>query len=366
MSSEPIRVARRAEFQFLLLPLVLALIGLIMVNSASVNVSLEQTGSGLFFLKKQLEAFALGTVLLIVVQSIPFSFWRKRAALLFGFTLIILVAVLLFPNADTRSWINLGPLSFQPAELAKLTFILFFAAWLEKRRGVITQPRTFLSFMMLLAIMTILLMLQPDLGTLSILVFITFSMYWIAGMNWRHLLSFCLIAILVGGGFVMVQPYRVKRITTFLDSSADQSGSGYHLRNMAIAVGSGSWWGLGLGNSKQKRLFLPEPHTDSIFAVTTEELGFARAGALLALIFSYVLAILSLARRSEQAYVRYALSGFAAWIFVQTMLNVGAVIGLLPLTGLPLPFVSYGGTSLLVLLTMGGVILNMSKYSKRV
>lgn len=364
--SEPVRVARRAESRFLFLPLVLGLIGLVMVHSASVNVSLDQTGSALYYLKKQAEAFVLGGALLIFLQAVPYTTWQKRASSIFWFTIIVLVAVLVFPNsAGVRSWIDLGPLRFQPAELAKLTFTLFFAAWLEKRRGSTTQPATFLSFLTLIGILTVLLMLQPDFGTLAILVFIAFSMYWVAGMNWRHLFTFLLIGALGAGFFIWQKPYRWQRITSFLNPTADLSGSGYQTQNMYISVGSGSWWGLGLGNSKQKRLFLPEPHTDSIFAVTVEELGFARAAPLLILIFSYIWSILALAYRSEHAYIRYALTGFAAWIFIQTVMNVGAVIGLVPLTGVPLPFISYGGTSLLVLLATGGVILNMSKYSRR-
>jgi cell division protein FtsW len=363
--SDTVRVARRAEFQFLFIPLVLALIGLVLVHSASVNVAIEETGSALYYLTKQLQAFVLGSVLLLVLQSIPYTFWQRRAAALLWFTILILVAVLIFPNSNIKSWIDLGPLSFQPAELAKMTFILFFAAWLEKRRGTTASPTTFLSFLILIGIITVLLMLQPDFGTLSILIFIAFSMYWVAGMNWRHLLTFLLIGTLVGGFFIWQKPYRWQRITSFMNPAADLEGSGYHSQNLYISVGSGSWWGLGLGNSKQKRLFLPEPHTDSIFAVTTEELGFGRAAPLLLLLFGYVASLLSLARRSEHAYIRYALSGFAAWLFVQTVMNVGAVIGLVPLTGVPLPFISYGGTSLLVLLAASGVILNMSKYSHR-
>ena len=364
--SEPVRVARRAEFRFLFLPLVLGLIGLVLVHSASVNVSLEETGSALYYLKKQSEAFILGGGLLLILQAIPYTAWQKRASTIFWFTIAVLIAVLLFPNSSgVRSWIDLGPLRFQPAELAKLTFTLFFAAWLEKRRGATTLPATFLSFLTLIGILTVLLMLQPDFGTLSILVFIAFSMYWVAGMNWRHLFTFLMIGALAGGFFIWQKPYRWQRITSFLNPTADLSGSGYQTQNMYISVGSGSWWGLGLGNSKQKRMFLPEPHTDSIFAVTVEELGFARAAPLLLLLLGYVGSILALARRSDHAYIRYALTGFAAWIFIQTFMNVGAVIGLVPLTGVPLPFISYGGTSLLVLLATSGVILNMSKYSRR-
>lgn len=336
-----------------------------MVHSASVNLALDQYGNALFYLRKQLIAAALGIPLLLVAQALPFTLWQKRAASLLIFTITILVAVLLFPNAEIRSWISIGGFTFQPAELGKLTFILFFAAWLEKRRGSTATPLTFFSFLLLIVIFTILLMLQPDFGTLSILVFIAFSMYWVAGMNWRHLLIFALVGALGATFFIMQKPYRLQRITTFLHPEQDLEGSGYHLKNLFISVGSGSWSGLGLGNSKQKRLFLPAPHTDSIFAVTTEELGFLRSSLLLLLIFYYIYAILDLARRSDQSYIRYALTGFAAWLFIQTLMNVGAVIGLVPLTGVPLPFISYGGTSLMILLMMSGVILNMSKYAKR-
>jgi len=197
---------------------------------------------------------------------------------------------------------------------------------------------------------------------LSIIVAIAFTMYFIAGMSIPHLLSFFGIGGLSAYYYITAEAYRVQRILTFLNPNSDVEGAGYHLRNIAITVGSGSWWGLGLGNSRQKRLFLPEPHNDSIFAVIVEELGFIRSALLVLIIIYFIWRALTIAAHIKDKYAQLALVGIISWIFWQSLLNIGAMIGLVPLTGVPLPFISYGGTSLLVLMSAVGVVLNISKY----
>lgn len=356
-------VARRGDLRLLVLPMLLSLFGVVMVHSASVNIAIEQFNDPNYYFKRQAVMFVVGLVVLIVAASINYRLWERYAGFLLIFTIALLVFVLISPAAgNIKSWAKLGPLVFQTSELAKLTFILFFSSWLARRTDQIKQLATFGSFAVLLLIIGGLIMLQPDFGTLAILIFIAGSMYLVAGMTWQQFGVLGLVGGMVATYFVVQAPYRLARILTFLNPSTDSEGVGYHLRNIHIAVGSGSWWGLGLGNSKQKRLFLPEPHNDSIFAVITEELGFIRAAAVIGVLFYLIWVIVRLAQQTDDLYARYVASGIAAWLFIQSFLNIGAMIGLVPLTGVPLPFISAGGTSLVVLLAAMGILLNISKY----
>ncbi len=354
---------RQPDTRLLYLTILLAFIGIIMVHSASVNIGIEEFGDPNHYVKKQALWFALGLISMIVFSGFHYERWRKLAALLFYATILLLFMPLVFPNSEgVKSWVDLGLFSFQTSELAKLTFILFFAAWLEKREKVIKHYTTFVTFLFIVGILAVLIMLQPDFGTLSIIVAIAFTMYFVAGMSMTHLLSFMGMGGLAAFYYISAESYRVQRILTFLNPNSDIEGAGYHLRNIAITVGSGSWWGLGLGNSRQKRLFLPAPHNDSIFAVIVEELGFIRAAIILIAIFYFIWRGLSIAAKIEDKYARLVLVGIMGWLFWQSLLNIGAMIGMVPLTGVPLPFISYGGTSLLVLMTAIGVVLNISKY----
>lgn len=358
-------VARRADLRLFVFPLLLALFGVVMVHSASVNISMEEFGDPEHYFKKQAMMFILGLIAMIATAMIDYRFWERFSGGFLLVTIGLLILVLISPAAgDIKSWARIGPLVFQTSETAKLTFILFFSAWLARRSDRIKDFSTFGSFIVLLGIIGLLIMMQPDFGTLVVLILIAGSMYLVAGMTWPQFGVLGLTGGMIATYFVLRAPYRLARIMTFLNPAADTEGVGYHLRNINIAVGSGSWWGLGLGMSKQKRLFLPEPHNDSIFAVITEELGFLRASAVIGLMFYLIWAIFDLAQRSEDLYARYVATGIGAWLFFQSIFNVGAMIGLLPLTGVPLPFISYGGTSLVILMAAMGILVNMSKYRR--
>lgn len=358
-------VARRGDLRILVLPLLLSLFGVVMVHSASVNISIEEFGDPNYYFRRQAILFVVGIIAMIGMASVNYRFWERYAGFFFIFTLGLLVFVLLSPaSGDVKSWAKLGPIVFQTSELAKLTFILFFSSWLARRTDKIRQMSTFVSFSILLLIVGGLIMLQPDFGTLAILIAIAAAMYIAAGMSWQQFGALGLVAGMAATYFVVQAPYRLARILTFLNPGTDSEGVGYHLRNIHIAVGSGSWWGLGLGNSRQKRLFLPEPHNDSIFAVIVEELGFIRSIAVIGVLFYLIWVVVKLAQETDDLYARYVATGVAAWLFVQSLLNIGAMIGLVPLTGVPLPFISAGGTSLVVLLAAMGILLNISKYRK--
>lgn len=357
---------RRADYRLLTFAVGLSIFGLVMVHSASVNIGIEQFGDPNYYFKRQTVSFLIGLVVLMLTSSISLEWIKKRAALWLLLTVAGLVLVLMFPaSGNIKSWAKIGPLVFQTSEVAKLTFILFFAAWLERRTKVMSSWLTFASFLVIVGIISALVMMQPDLGTLSIILSIAFTMYFVAGVKLTQLATFLGLTGVGAWFYIMQAPYRLQRILTFLNPGTDAEGAGYHLRNIAITVGTGSWWGLGLGNSRQKRLFLPEPHNDSIFAVIVEELGFIRAALLMLAILYLVWRLLKIAQRISEPYPRLVLVGVAGWIFWQSFLNIGAMIGLLPLTGVPLPFISYGGSSLVVLMAAIGIALSASKYVDR-
>lgn len=359
------RAAKRGDLRLLVVPTILALFGLVMIRSASVNIALEEFGDPDVYVKRQAIAFVLGLFGFFVLQAISYENWKKLASPLFFVTLGLLLLVLIFPAGDgVKSWAVILGVRFQTSELAKLSFVLFFSAWLAKRKDKMHHLTTFISFIVLIGIITVLVMMQPDFGTLSIMVAIAFTMYAVAGAPWWHALSFLGVGGVGAAYYIMSAQYRMARIFSFINPSLDAEGAGYHVRNIFISVGSASWWGLGLGNSKQKRLFLPEPHNDSIFAVIAEELGFIRSSVVLVVVFYLIYSIVSLAKKVVDPYAKNVVTGISAWIFFQAVLNIGAMIGLLPLTGVPLPFISYGGTSLVVLLSAMGILLNISKEAR--
>jgi cell division protein FtsW len=256
----------------------------------------------------------------------------------------------------------LGPLAFQPSELAKGTLIIYLGAWLAARQKQIGKMGTYLPFVGVLAVVSVLMLQQPDLGTLAVMLAIAFVMYFLAGMTWQQ------IALTVGVGvvafllIVVLVPYRRERLTTFLQPCVDQKGACYHVDQLGIAIGSGGWWGRGFGESKEKLGFLPEPQTDSIWAVTVEELGAVRALAI-------VLAFLVIAWRGARIVLRVGdpfgalvAAGITTWLVFQVLLNVMSMLHLIPLTGVPLPFVSYGGSSLLVTMVAVGILLSISRF----
>ncbi len=340
--------------------------GLVMLASATGPVAFQKYGDSYFFLKRQL-AFGLvpGALLLLVASRVSVA-WLKKIA---PYMLPLAAALLLLgfipglrAGYGSGSWINLLGASLQPSEPAKLCLILYFAWWLARRdeadlKGFWTG---FLPFAISIAVVVALMMAQSDLGTTSVIVAFLFTMYIAAGAPIRHL------AVLFGAGFAMflifikIAPYRADRLKIFLHPELDPEGVGYHINQAMLAIGSGGWLGLGLGKSRQKFQYLPEVAGDSIFAVVGEELGFF-ASTLLIFAFTYlVLRGLRIAERARDPFARYAAIGIVAWIGFQAILNISAMVGLLPLTGVPLPFVSHGGSAMVANLTAMGVLAAIS------
>lgn len=337
--------------------------GLVMLGSATAPVGAEKFGSAYYFLVRQL-AFGVvpGVILFFLLRQIPMSWWERAYKLMFVLS-IIAAALVFVPGLGLRingslSWIHMGPYSMQPAELLKLTFIAFLAGWLVHHRRHLSQSfsQGLAPYLMYSGVVIALVLAQPDLGTALVLAASVLIMAHIAGAQLKHMAIIGLLGVAVLGALVAAAPYRMDRITALWNPDRDPYGSGYHIRQSLVAVGSGGLLGLGLGNSRQKFQYLPEVSADSIFAVIAEEMGFVICALL---IFAYVMLVVrgyALARRSSSEWAKFFIIGTMTWIGVQVVANIGAMLAVVPLTGLPLPLVSHGGTALMVTIAAFGVI----------
>lgn len=344
-------------------------LGTLMVYSASSVAAQVHFNDSLYFLKRQLTWVLAGLALMFATMRLDYHWWQKSAKPLFIFTLVLLTLVLV-PGLGkvvngARRWLGVGGLYIQPSELAKYTMVLFMAVWLQSHSGVITQvKRGLLPVMLILGIVFALILKEPDLGTGLAIAGTVFIMLFTAGGRLLHL--GCMVAAGVGGviGLILLEPYRMRRLTAFQDPWSDPLNTGYHVIQSLYALGSGGLFGVGFGMSREKFLYLPEPHTDFIFAVLGEETGLA--GTLLALGLFCVMAWRGLrtALRAPDMYGTLLAAGITMTIFIQALMNIAVVTASMPVTGIPLPFLSFGGSALVVTLGAVGILLNISGQSK--
>lgn len=341
--------------------------GLIMIYSVSKYYSLQITNdvTDKYYLIKQLQWLGVGIVVWIVFQNIDYRVWQQKSSVLFYLTFILLLLPLLpfgHGGGSGARWFGFGIFQLQPSEVAKLTLILYLSSWFSKRGESIKEvSKIFVPFICVLSVIALLMLVQKDLGTLAVIISIAAVMFVMTGAPLFQLLSGGGLAVFLLWLSIKIEPYRMERFLTFLNPEANNLGSGYHIQNALIAIGSGGLWGLGFGQSKQKYLYLPEAHTDSIFAITCEELGLIRSALI---VFVFVLIAqrgYKIALRSQDPFARLVAVGITTWILFQTLINIGAMLSLLPLTGIPLPFISYGGSSLVILLVAVGILVNISK-----
>ncbi len=350
--------------------LILIVFGLIMISSAGVAISKDRFGDEYHLFRRQLfYGIIPGLICLFIVQKIHYTFWKKIAVPLFILAIVFLVLIFI-PGLGMKlqgasRWLSLGPISFQPAEFMKLAIILYLASWIESRGKMIMDFKEgLLPFLGILAVVGFLIIKQPDVGTLGAIVIISFIMFFASGAPIKFIFAliasgFGLLAILIAAA-----PYRLNRLKAFVDSTIDPQGIGYQINQALIAVGSGGIFGLGFGQSRQKFNYLPEPVGDSIYAIISEELGMIGAIILLILFVLFALRGFKIARNAPDKFSALVAVGVSSWIIFQAFINIAAIIGIIPLTGIPLPFVSYGATSLVFVLSAVGVLLNISKYSK--
>ena len=360
---------RKPDYFLLAIVFLLVVGGLAALTSASSDLGELKFGDSYYYLKHQLVSGLLfGAIGFLGGYLIPYQKYKKLS---FFFLLAnMLLLVLVFTPFGVRSggatrWLSIGPATFQPAEFLKLTFIIYLAAWFANTKTNRAKDVTegLLPFLVISGITAALLLAQPATSTVVILMAAGGVIYFLSGAEWKHMLGIMGICALGLAVIIVATPYRLSRVKGFLNKNSDSQGTNYHLNQALIALGSGGVFGMGFGQSTAKVSHLPEVIDDSIFAVVGQELGFVGAGALVALFGILVFRMFWLAKGIRDRFGRLMLIGFGTIIAFQSIVNIGAISGLLPLTGVPLPFVSYGGTALAVFLTIAGISANISKYS---
>ncbi|MEX0933762.1 MAG: putative lipid II flippase FtsW [Candidatus Paceibacterota bacterium] len=343
--------------------------GFFIFLSASLGQHAREGAQFFALIFNQFFALVLGLIALFITAHINYKLLRKYSLLFFAFSLFLMLLLFIdalsFEYGGARRWLSLGPVSFQPSELLKIASVLYFATWLGAMHRRVRDIRYgLIPFVLLTSLIGALLLSQPDTGTFLIIATSLFVMYIANGAPWKH------IALSIAGGVVGVvilslsRFYVWERIMTFINPALDPQGAGYQIQQSLIAIGSGELTGRGFGQGIQKFQYLPEPIADSIFAVFSEEFGFIGSVFLVALFTAFALRGLRIARHAPNHFSRLTALGIVILITGQAFLNIGGILNVFPLTGIPLPFVSHGGSSLVVSLAAVGILLNISKYAR--
>lgn len=354
---------------FLLILLLLSFGGFLIFMSASLSLLARQgpdAGSVAF---NQLVGLLLGLVFLFITSKIDYRIWRKWAFHLFIGAIIINLLVFIpglgFKFNGATRWINLGAFTFQPSEFLKIAFIFYFSMWLSGIKDKVKETKFGLvPFLAIISILGSIVILQSDTDVLISIFVSGLAMLFVAGIKWRDVAVLVLICITALLSLIYFRPYVKDRVMTYLNPTSNSLTSGYQIQQSLIAIGSGGIFGKGFGQSIQKFGYLPEPIGDSIFAVYSEEFGFVGASILVILYVLFTLRGLKIASRSNEPFGKMLGVGIVVLIATQSFMNIGAIIGVIPLSGMPLPFVSHGGTALMIVLAEVGIVLNISKYAK--
>ncbi|WP_082918068.1 stage V sporulation protein E [Oceanobacillus sp. Castelsardo] len=365
------RLNDQSKPDYILLWIIIALlmVGVVMVYSSSHVWSEYKFGDEFFYLKRQLLFAGVGVFAMFFFMFIPYGTWKNysKILLIVCFTLLILVLIpgIGLIRGGAQSWIGVGAFSIQPSEFMKLGLIIFLANMLATKQKYITSFKNgFLPSLLLVFTAFGLIMLQPDLGTGMVLVLTCIIMIFVAGARLSHFFGLAALGLLGLVGLIASAPYRIDRITAFLNPWEDPLGDGFQIIQSLYAIGPGGLMGLGLGNSLQKYFYLPEPQNDFIFAIVGEELGFI-GGTFVILLFLLLLwRGIKVSIEAPDLFGRLLALGIVSMLAVQAMINISVVIGLIPVTGITLPFLSYGGSSLTLTLCSVGILLNISIYSK--
>lgn len=351
----------KADLVILGLVLLLSLFGLIMIYNASSVSAVEDFSDKYYYLKEQAKWFAVGSLGLMVASFINYKTWYKLAPAGIAATIVLLLVVFIpglgISAYGAKRWINMGFFVLQPAEFTKLTLVIYLSAWLTKG-----ENGRFLRFIALLGLVIGLIILEPDLGTAVIVGVLAVIEYFISGAPIKHLLFLLPLGGLGALVAAILSPYRMQRLLTFLDPTRDPLGASYHIQQVLLALGSGGIFGLGLGKSRQKYAYLPEATTDSIFAIIGEEIGFLGSFIFLVIYAFFIYRCYKIALSAPDKFGYLLGMGITTWFVVQVLINISAMTVLLPLTGVPLPFISYGGSGLIVSLFAVGILINISKH----
>ncbi len=361
--------SRKIHFSLLIAVLILLAFGLIVMSSASVVVAWKEYGSNYFFLVRQLWAAVIGIGFLVFCTMVDYRWWQRLAPWI-GVAILLMLLLPHIPGVGVvvkgaQRWVRIAGVSLQFSEPVKLFAILYLSAWLVRfDRKIEDFKQTFIPFIVTLGLIVIPILLQPDAGTAITLAVTLVLIYFVAGAPPLHM-GYVGILGALGIGLILQSPYRAQRLLVFLNPDKETLGAGYHINQALLAIGSGGWFGLGFGQSNQKYLFLPEVQTDSIFAVATEELGFVRKIGVLLLFALIVYLGYRISQRVPDRFGQLVAFGITTLFAFQALVNVGAMLGVMPLTGVTLPLVSYGGSSLVTMLAAVGILLSISKHVER-
>ena len=367
----PLVSLSRPRPDYLLLAFVgaLVVIGLQLVYSATFALAITEYENVIYFLQRQAVWACIGTVLLLLLMRLDYHVWRVLAPVLLALTVAVLVLVLIpqFSVAQygASRWLRLGPLPpVQPSEFVKLALVIGLAAWLSHPSH--RPDRFYAGFLppwVFLGVLTVMIMKQPDLGTALVILLTSTTVFFLAGADVRSLALLCAGGIVAGGALIGSASYRVERWASFLDPWQDPAGIGFHIIQLLIALGSGGIFGLGVGASRQKFFYVPGAHTDGIFAILGEELGLVGCLVVILLYAGLVYRGARIVQQAPDLFGQLLAAGVISWIAYQTLVNIGGITRSIPLTGIPLPFLSYGGSSLAATLAAIGILLNISRQS---
>jgi cell division protein FtsW len=352
--------SKKLDYILASIAILLSLFGLLMVFEASSVSALRELDNKYYFLKNQAVWLGIGIILMGISSRIDYRKYYTLAVPLLIFILIALIMVFLpgigLKISGAHRWVNLGLFSFQPTELAKLVLVIYLSAWFTYK-----EKNRLLPFIILIGLVLGLIVLEPDLGTAVIIGSIAIVLYFLSGAPLRQFLFLIPTGLLAALGLALASPYRYRRLTTFINPGEDPLGASYHVRQMLLALGSGGLIGTGIGKSRQKFSYLPEATTDSIFAIIGEEFGFIGASIVLILFMIIIYRGFRIAGSASTRFGKLLAGGIVSWFSIQTIINLGATAALLPLTGVPLLLISYGGSSLIVTFYSIGILLNISK-----
>ncbi|MSP21624.1 MAG: putative lipid II flippase FtsW [Dehalococcoidia bacterium] len=361
-------VVRRRPPDYVLFALVATLVvfGLIVVYSASYAFAAFEFDDPNYFIRRQAMWALLGMGIMLVFMNIDYRWLRYLALPLIAMTIVLLAAVLAIGDSvnGAQRWLTFGPFGGQPSELAKFAVLIYMSAWLVAKGETVRDLQMGVApFLAIVALVGGLVMAEPDLGTTLMIAAITGTLFFVAQSRLSHVLLLGMGTLLAGGVLILASDYRLDRITSFTSAEADPSGLGFQTLQLLVAFGSGGVWGLGLGVSRQKFLYVPGSHTDGIMAIIGEELGFVGVVMVLILFAGVIWRAAWIAHRAPDKFGSLLATGIIAWLGFQLLINVAGVTRMIPLTGIPLPFLSYGGSALAATMAAVGVLLSISRYA---
>ncbi len=343
--------------------LLLVIFGILMIFDASSISSLTEFGNKYYYIKDQLKGVVLGIFGFFFASMFNYRRYYQLALPLLLFCLVLLILVFIpafgIQALGAHRWIDFRIFRLQPSEVTKLATIMYLAAWLSQK-----EKDRLTAFLLLMGFVVGLIMLEPDMGTSFIIVSVGLVIYFISGAPLKHFIAIIPLVFTAVTAFAIAAPYRFNRIMTFLNPSGDPLGASYHVRQILIALGNGGLWGLGFGKSRQKFFYLPEASTDSIFAIIAEELGFIGATFLIIVFITLLYRGYLISKRAPDTFGRFLAFGIVSWFALQIIINLSSMVILTPLTGVPLPFISYGSSSLVVVLYATGILVNIRRHSR--